>query len=444
MKRILCLIFAIILCFSSFIVPVSADEVPIEEDDTIYILAIGNSYSNNASYYVSSIAYGLGKKVSVVSLYDDGCTLERHVKWYKQNAEEYEFYIDGVNYSKTKKNTMKEAFALYDYDYVTIQQGSGPATTFSTYEPYLTELNGIIKKHLPNAKILIHQTWSYSEHGALGNGPYWTVAYKSSLDMFGKIENAYKQAANKIGLNPEKDIIPVGKAIQLAKDEYGFGDFYIEGELSAYDKCADGALYNDNVNHLNMRGRYIAGCVWVEKILGLDCRETTCAESGMFSDEETMVMRQIAHEVVTGEVQCVVGDWRVVPYERVDNDTFEKEKGVKLIHVMGEAPADGTVIIPADFDGQKVLMVDETAFKYVDGIKKVIIPANIEFEEKAFKGIEKEVVSVKKGNDNISEEKGNADSSLTLIIIAVIAVIIVIMTMLMSKHGKALFRLRIL
>ena len=36
---------------------------------------------------------------------------------------------------------------------------------------------------LPNAEIMIHQTWSFSEYDAIGNAPYWNVAYENSLDM---------------------------------------------------------------------------------------------------------------------------------------------------------------------------------------------------------------------------------------------------------------------
>ena len=195
MKKIISLLLSIMLMLGTCCFSASAVEG--DEDDMVYVLAIGNSYSNNAVEYLTPIMYGLGKKMSVVSLYDDGCSLERHVQWYKQNAEEYQFYVDGFNISGSNKDTMREVFELYDYDYITIQQGPGPATTFSTYEPYLTELYNIIKKHEPQSKILIHQTWSFCEYDALGNGPYWTVAYKSSLDMFNRIENAYVQAAIK-------------------------------------------------------------------------------------------------------------------------------------------------------------------------------------------------------------------------------------------------------
>ena len=51
MKKIISVIFSILFLLSSFCFPTSAVE---EEDDMVYVLAIGNSYSNNAILKVSN------------------------------------------------------------------------------------------------------------------------------------------------------------------------------------------------------------------------------------------------------------------------------------------------------------------------------------------------------------------------------------------------------
>ena len=348
------------------------------ESEPIKILAIGNSYSNNTTYYISQIAESLGKKVTAVSLYDDGCPIKRHVEWYNTAAKEYQFYVDGVNITGSNKQTMQEVFDLADFDYVTIQQGPGPATDFSTYwteeEPWLTQLYDIIKKHEPQAEVLIHQTWSFSETDCLNGTRWWSTTYDNSLEMYKLIENAYEQAADKLGIDKETGIIPTGRAIQLAKDEYGYFDGYNQGYATLYPAdsstenaakhCENGALYTDDINHLNHRSRYIAGCVWLEQILGYDCREATFYPEGVLTAEECVILRNIAHEAVTGEKAYVEGDWRVLP----DGD------GVELVHFLGTVPKVGTVSVPAEVNGKKVTRVDDTAFKYVDGVKKVILP----------------------------------------------------------------------
>ena len=42
------------------------------------ILAIGNSFSQDAFKYLHKVAEAAGKEVTTVNLYIGGCTLERH------------------------------------------------------------------------------------------------------------------------------------------------------------------------------------------------------------------------------------------------------------------------------------------------------------------------------------------------------------------------------
>lgn len=417
MKKVISAILVLMMIFGMSVLPAQA--LPNDEDKTVKILAIGNSYSNNAVEYISRIADSMGFKVSVTSLYDDGCSLERHVKSYRSNAREYEFYVDGANMSAPKKNTMLEAFERDDYDYITLQQSPSGAPNFSTYwteqNPWLTDLYDIIKKHEPQAEVMIHQTWSFSELHATTGTQWSSIVYENSLEMFKKIENSYEKAADKLGIDKEKGIIPAGKAIQLAKDEYGYGDFYNES-----GDCLNGALYKDNVNHLNERGKYIAACVWIEKIFGADCRKATYYNRTLTKDG-CEILRQIAHEAVTGEVQCVKENWRYLP----------EEDGIKLVHYMGEVPADGTIEIPVSVDGKTVKTVDDTAFKYIEGIKKVILPnQTIKYEKGALDKIATvEDLRKQKGGD---KEEGN---NILLIIIISVAVLIVAAVLLLLKFA---------
>ena len=353
------------------------------------ILAIGNSYSNNAIYYISRIAESMGQKISATSLYQAGCPLERHVQFYNNDTKAYKFYVDDVNISGADLNTMKEVFKLNTYDYVTIQQAPARATLFSTYwtkqKPWLTDLYAIIKKHQPGAKVLIHQTWSFSNKSATEGTEWWTTTYKNSREMFLLIKDAYEKAADKLGIDKEKGIIPVGRAIQLAKDEYGYWDAYNPGyaekylpdgsDANAAKHCENRALYTDDIDHLNHRGRYLASCVWLEKIFGYDCRTATYYPEGVLTEEDCIILRAIAHEAVTGEKSFVEGDWRIIP----EGDEVE------IVHYMGTVPKNGVVKIPAEICGKAVKRVNVTTFKYIKGINKVILPkANIVYDKGAF------------------------------------------------------------
>ncbi len=375
-KNFLCVTLSfVLLCVG---LPIAAQAVETNEEP-IRILAIGNSFSNNTTYFISRIAESRGKNVSVTSLYYAGCTLKQHVEFYNSDSRSYQFYVDGVNTTTGQLQTMKEVFELYDYDYVTLQQSPSGSDVFSTYwteeNPWLTQLYDIVKEHEPQAEIMVHQTWSFCHDCAIGNDPYWNTNYNNTKEMFNVIEDCYEQMADKIGVDKETGIIPVGVAIQLAKDEYGYGDFYNKGSgLTDAQHCANGALYTDNVDHLNWRGRYIAGCVWLEKIFGYDCRTATYFPEGVLTSEECEILRAIAHEAVTGEKAYIESDWRVLP----DGD------GVEIVHYMGKVPATGTLAVPTVVNGKTVTRVDDTAFKYVEGLSKLILPdANITYEDGA-------------------------------------------------------------
>lgn len=437
MKRVISIVLILVLMFSLCSFGVSAAP---EDQKQIKILAIGHSYSNNATQYINSIAYSMGLNVSVTSLYDDGCPIERHVKWYNTKANEYQFYVDGVNISKSGKQTMQEVFELADYDYVTIQQSSSGAANFSTFwteeKPWLTELYKIIKKHEPQAEIMIHQTWGFSEEVATSGNDYTNISYPNSKVMYEKIVNAYEQAADMLSIDKEKGIIPAGKAIQLAKDEYGYGDFYNTGEkLTSWQQCENGALYADSICHLNNRGRYLVGCVWLEYILGVDCRKADFYPAELFRDE-SKILRDIAHEAVTGEKQYVEGDWRYLPAE---NNTVE------LVHYMGAVPSNGVIEVPTTLGGKTVSVVDDTAFKYIDGIKKVVLPnADIKYEDGTFKagfsvddnrGSDTSSAKKKKKNPNAKDEA--LDPVLIVVIVcSVLAVIAAAVILLVFKKKR--------
>ena len=342
--------------------------------EPIRILAIGNSYSNNATQYIECILESMnntGVDVEVYSLYYAGCSLVQHVDYYTKSKQVYELYRNDKNVNGTDVLiTMQDAFDLYDYDYVTVQQSPGWASEYVTFwseaKPYLTNLQAIIEQNEPQAQIKIHQTWSFSNYCAIGNAPYYDRSFENSKAMFADIEESYEKAAVKLGLT-DADIIPVGRAVQLAKDQFGYGDSYNTGATDAVAQCANGALYADNISHLNHRGRYLAACVWLEYFFDVDCREATYVPT-MLTEADCAVLREIAHETVTGQKNTVVGDWRVL-----DNGN-----GVKLVHYMGEVPVNGAIAVPSTIGGKPVNAVAATIFKYVDGIASITVPAGAE------------------------------------------------------------------
>ena len=123
------------------------------------ILAIGNSFSQDALRYLHNIAKSDNYDLTVVNLYIGGCPLSQH---YKNMLEDNKTYLMEFNGQETLFYvSIKEALLSRDWDYISLQQVSNQSIDYETYQPYLIELSAYIKKYAPKAKQIIHQTWSY-------------------------------------------------------------------------------------------------------------------------------------------------------------------------------------------------------------------------------------------------------------------------------------------
>ena len=63
---------------------------------TTYILAIGNSFSRDATAYLYDVCKNMGIPVHVVNLYIGGCSLEQHWSNIEKDAKAYQYQKDGV------------------------------------------------------------------------------------------------------------------------------------------------------------------------------------------------------------------------------------------------------------------------------------------------------------------------------------------------------------
>lgn len=214
----------------------------------IKILAIGNSFSQDATTYLEKFARAAGVDAKVRNLYIGGCSLERHVNNLRGDLREYDFQTDGI--AGGKKCTLKEGLLEDDWNIVTLQQASHFSGLWETYEPYLSELSAYVKGFRPNAKQVIHETWAYekdSQHGAFPN--YGCDSEK----MHSALKSAYGKAAKALGT----EIIPCGDIIAKLRE---YPDFDIEKD--GVSLCRDGF-------HLNLiYGRYAAAAAWFEVLMG--------------------------------------------------------------------------------------------------------------------------------------------------------------------------------
>lgn len=158
------------------------------------ILAIGNSFSQDAMRYLNQAALRSGIKMDVTNLMIGGCSLETHYRNMLSGEKRYMLEHNG-SYTGFYVS-LSEALLTAHWDVITIQQVSNEAPFYSKYEPYLNELAAYVRKCAPKAKLMIHQTWAYEEGS---NRLINELKFEKSADMLAKIVESYNKAAEEIG-----------------------------------------------------------------------------------------------------------------------------------------------------------------------------------------------------------------------------------------------------
>lgn len=256
-------------------------------ENTIKVLAFGNSFSNDATTLIPQIAAADGTDIRVGDCSIGGCPIIRHYNNMFNGTTDYSFNYRQPSGTKSYgKVGMYQALTATDWDYITIQQVSGNSGKLDTFEPYLSELIKYFKEICPDAKIILHMTWAYQEgYSGLSN-------YQNSQSvMYEAIEDTYIAVSESYDFMP---IIPSGEAIKRVRD----------------------TVVGDNLNrdgfHLNDKGRLIAALTWYEFFTGisaLDAKVDLANVIGSVGDtkdvaigiteEESLIFRTAAHEAVT-------------------------------------------------------------------------------------------------------------------------------------------------
>lgn len=216
----------------------------------IKVLAIGNSFSQDAETYIHRIASASGIELMMSNLYIGGCTLERHHQNIETDEPAYEYTKTGA---EKRMASIREALEEEKWDFVTMQQASGYSGQYETYQPHLAALSEYVRKYAPQAEQLIHETWAYELDSEHVHYPYYDNCQKK---MYFALRSAYEQASLSLG---GARIIPCGDAMQIARSH------------PLFDYAKGGKSLNRDGFHASLtHGRYLLGLVWVETLTGAD------------------------------------------------------------------------------------------------------------------------------------------------------------------------------
>ena len=219
--------------------------------DTLRVLAIGNSFSEDA---VEQYLWELGKEAGVHFIignaYRGGWSLIGHWNDARSKAvdTEYRKVTDGKRVNRGKYK-LREIITDEPWDVITLQQVSQDAGRPESYEPGLSLMIGYVTAlAVDSVRLGFHQTWAYaqdSEHKGFANYNY------NQYNMYSSITAAVDKAMHQ----HRYDLtfyVPSGTAIQNARTTY----------------------LGDNMNrdgyHLDLKfGRYTAACTWLETLTGI-------------------------------------------------------------------------------------------------------------------------------------------------------------------------------
>lgn len=208
----------------------------------IKVLSIGNSFSEDAQYYLHDISMHGKKEIYCVNLYIGGCSLATHCTNIKENKKAYRYEVNGKR--TTRYRSIEEVLLEEKWDYITLQQVSFLSGKEESYIPYFDELVNFVKER-SDANLIIHETWAYEVDEKL--------SYERRETMYNNLRKTYKKFADEYNM----DIIPVGDVIQSLRATEEFD--YSKGQPS---------LTRDG-QHLAMDyGRYAAALTWFKILTG--------------------------------------------------------------------------------------------------------------------------------------------------------------------------------
>ena len=256
---------------------------------------IGNSFSICVGKFLPQMVRCFpGNHLTLTSCFIDGCSLETH--WNnlveaEKNPDFSPYRItirDSATLKKPEfKGNVNSLLKKEKYDIITIQQASRLSCDYSSYLPFADDLIKFVKKHQPQAEIIIQQTWSYR-----ADAPFLRENGIDNSVMYSRLEKAYSQLAKDYNLR----MIPTGFAVQIARelspvkfenydwamlDTLRWPDLPPQaGDVAGkfrWHKDADGEMViSRDTNHLNVRGEYLQAALWCGFLYDVDPEQITC------------------------------------------------------------------------------------------------------------------------------------------------------------------------
>jgi len=282
--------------------------VEAQEVKFVKVLAVGNSFSENATDYLQQIVAGspVPCKLTLGKASIGGCDFDRHNRHAAVHEKDPD---DPEGKPYLGKKSLKEMLLAEKWDYITIQQVSVKSYLPETFEPEAKKLYDYIKKYAPQAEVVIHQTWAYRSD----DSGYKDGFGGSQKAMYEGLCKAYGGLADELHCR----IIRCGDTMELARRSPDWGDAGAvkwDSSKAKYPELPDQRLslhsgyswvknkekdkweIHYDGHHASDTGKYLLSCVWFEFFFDVSCVDNTFVPEKL-SKDDAAILRRIAHEV---------------------------------------------------------------------------------------------------------------------------------------------------
>lgn len=282
---------------------------------TIRLLTVGNSFSHNATHYLGDLAKANGDTLILREDIIGGSSFDVHLKRIaiaeKDPKDKAGTYTEG--------KTLKDDLTQKKWDFITIQQASIKSHDVNTYRPHAKQLADFIRKHAPDATLIMHQTWEYRVDDARFSPKTPKPGEPKTQDeMYAGLKSAYDTVARELNVK----LIPVGDAFHAANRDSKWG-YKVPatkfdnknakpGELPDqthslnmgwnWKKSTDGkkTTLGMDGHHANMAGEYLGACVWYEVLFGRSVEGNVFVPKGL-DPEYAKFLQATAHQAVANQ-----------------------------------------------------------------------------------------------------------------------------------------------
>ncbi len=236
-----------------------------ERPDTLRILGVGNSFTDDGMMYLPDLLEAAGiHNVVLGRLYYPGCSLQQHCEFDAADAPKYIYYKSTENRWETvsESATLREGVSDERWDILVLQQASHYSGLCFSYRPWLDRLIERVRLYCPNAGACVawQMTWSYAPDSNHDAFPRYD---RNSTVMYEAIVDAVRRMMEQTNIEV---VIPTGTTIENLRA-------WAARRGERRDFTRDGY-------HLDLGcGRYAAACTWFQTLVA-PCLRTDIGGNG--------------------------------------------------------------------------------------------------------------------------------------------------------------------